>query len=50
MFLLSPADVKKKEDNSGVPKGIEEAGAVVCPQGLILSLGSSVTGTVAIDE
>lgn len=49
MFLLSPADVKKK-DNSGVPKGIEEAGAVVCPQGLILSLGSSVTGTVAIDE
>lgn len=50
MFPLAPADVKKKEDNSGVPKGIEEAAAVVCPQGLILSLGSSVTGTVAIDE
>lgn len=50
MFLLSPADIKKEEDNSGVPKGVEEAGTVVCPQGLILSLGSTVTGTVAIDE
>lgn len=49
MFLLSPAGVKK-EDNSGVPKGVEEAGTVVCPQGLILSLGPPVTGTVAIDE
>lgn len=49
MFLLSPAGVKK-EDNSGVPKGVEEAGTVVCPQGLILSLGPPVPGTVAIDE
>lgn len=50
MFPLAPAGVKK-EDNSGVPKGVEEAGAVVCPLGgLILSLGPPVTGTVAIDE
>lgn len=49
MFPLAPADVKKK-DNSGVPKGVEEAGAVVCHGGLMLSLGSTGTGTVAIAE
>lgn len=49
MLLLAPADVSK-EDNSGVPKGVEEAGTVVCTQGLILSLGSTVTDTIAIGE
>lgn len=39
-----------KIDNSGVPKGIEEAGTGVCLQVLVVSLGSAVTGPIVVDE
>lgn len=49
MFLLAPSGVSKV-DNSGVPKGVEEAGSGVCPQVLTVSLGPAVTGPIAVDE
>lgn len=49
MLLLAPSGVSKV-DNSGVPKGVEEAGTGVCLQVLIVSLGSVVTGPIVVDE
>lgn len=49
MLMLAPAEVPT-EDNSVVPKGVEETGIGVCLQGLMVSLGFSVTGPIKTDE
>ena len=47
--MLAPAEVPK-EDNSVVPKGVEETGIGVCLQRLMVSLEFTVTGPIEMDE
>lgn len=46
--MLAPAEVPK-EDNSVVSKEVKETGVVVCPQGLMVSFGSTVSDPTEID-